>query len=91
MGQTARHIIFRGQVQGVGFRFTALRVANRYQLAGMVRNLLDNTVEMIVQGHPQDIADCIRNIEQSFEGYIRETRIEEIPLNPEYRDFKITF
>ncbi|MHC4070213.1 MAG: acylphosphatase, partial [Planctomycetota bacterium] len=28
MGQTAKHIIFSGRVQGVGFRFTAHNIAN---------------------------------------------------------------
>ena len=38
-----------------------------------------------------DIADCVRDINESFEGYIKETKIEEIPNNPRYKDFKITF
>ena len=88
---TAKHIIFIGQVQGVGFRFTAFRIANRYKLTGFVRNAPDGNVEMLTQGSSDDIAHCIRDIEDSFTGYIRETKIEEIPLNPQYTDFKITF
>ncbi len=91
MSQTAKHVIFIGRVHGVGFRFTAFDVANRYGLTGLVRNLPDGTVEMLAQGHPDDIADCIRDIEESFAGYIRETKIEEIPPDPRYKDFKITF
>lgn len=87
----ARHIIFIGRVQGVGFRFTALRMANRYKLTGLVRNLFDGTVEMLAQGPSDDVDNCIRDIKESFDTYIRETRIEEIPLNPRYEDFKITF
>ena len=91
MNQTAKHIIFTGQVQGIGFRFTALDIANRYRLTGMVRNLPDGTVEMIAQGPSDDVADCIRDIKEAFEGYIRETKTEEIPPDPKYTDFKITF
>jgi acylphosphatase len=91
MNQTAKHIIFIGRVQGVGFRFTALDIANRYRLTGLVRNLPDGTVEMLAQGFSDDISDCLREIEESFRGYIRETKIEEIPSNPQYKDFKITF
>ena len=87
MGQTARHIIFIGRVQGVGFRFTAFDMANRYNLTGMVRNLPNATVEMFVQGRPDDIDDCIRDIQASFTGYITETKIQQIPPNPEYKDF----
>ena len=91
MNQTAKHIIFTGQVQGIGFRFTALDIANRYKLTGLVRNLPDGTVEMVTQGPSDNIADCIRDIKEAFEGYIRETKTEEIPQDPKYTDFKITF
>ncbi|MHC4396699.1 MAG: acylphosphatase [Planctomycetota bacterium] len=91
MSQAAKHIIFKGTVQGVGFRFTAFSIANRHQLTGLVRNLLDGTVEMIAQGNPDDIADCIQNIQKSFQGYVRETNIQQVPTDPKYKDFKITF
>ncbi len=91
MNQTAKHIIFTGRVQGIGFRFTALDIANRYRLTGLVRNLPEGTVEMITQGPSDDIADCIRDIKEAFEGYIRETKTEEIPPDPQYTNFKIAF
>ena len=91
MNQTAKHIVFVGRVQGVGFRFTALRIADRYKLRGWVRNALDGTVEMIAQGSSEALDNCIRDIQESFAGYIRETNIEEVPANPQYNDFKITF
>jgi len=87
----AKHIIFIGRVQGVGFRFTAHRIADRCQLTGFVRNLSDGTVEMLAQGQTEDISDCIRDIEETFPDYIRETKIEEIPHDPRYTNFKITF
>ncbi|MCK4753193.1 MAG: acylphosphatase [Planctomycetes bacterium] len=91
MSQTAKKIIFIGRVQGVGFRFMAFSIANRHQLTGQVRNLPNNTVEMIIQGNTDDIDNCIQDIRESFEDYVTETEIEEIPLNPQYKDFKITF
>jgi acylphosphatase len=89
----AKHIIFTGQVQGVGFRFTANGVANRHQLTGFVRNLFDGTVEMLAQGQSEDVADCIRDIEETFAltGCIKETKIEEVPPDPRYKNFRITF
>jgi acylphosphatase len=89
--QTARRIIFSGQVQGVGFRFTAHRIAGRYALTGWVRNVRDGTVEMVAQGVSEDIDECIRDIEDSFRGCVTETKTDEIPPSPQYRDFKITF
>jgi len=88
---TARHVIFSGRVQGVGFRFTTLDVANRYQLTGFVRNCADGTVEMVAQGPNGRIKDCVRDIQARYTDYITQTKIEEIPPNSQLEDFKITF
>jgi acylphosphatase len=87
----ARHIIFKGRVQGVGFRFTAHRIARGHQLTGYVRNLADGTVEMLAQGCTEDLDSCIEDIKESFGDYIRDTQIDELPIDPRYADFKITF
>ena len=86
----AKHIIFSGRVQGVGFRFTAHRIGLRYELTGYVRNLPDGSVEMLAQGHPDDITDCLRDLGESFPG-IRKTKITDTEINFRYTDFKITF
>jgi len=91
MEQTARHVIFRGHVQGVGFRYTAREVAQQYNVTGFVRNLPDGTVEMLLQGPAQEIDNCIREIQDSFEGHVRDTRIEDAPYNPRYTDFRVAF
>jgi acylphosphatase len=91
MNRIAKHIIFTGQVQGVGFRFTTFNITKRHRITGFVRNLPDGTVEMFAQGPPIAVNDCVRDIEEEFSGYIRETKIEEIPPNPQYKEFKITF
>ena len=88
---TAKHIIFSGSVQGVGFRFTALRMANRCKLTGFVRNLPDGSVEIVAQGPACDIDNCIGDIRQHFSSYISETQILDIPINPKYKDFQISY
>ena len=91
MNQIAKQIIFVGRVQGVGFRFTAYHIANHHKLTGFVRNCTDGTVEMLAQGPVENIDNCIRETKDSFPGYVRETKIEEIPVDPQYLDFKITY
>jgi len=87
----AKRIIFTGTVQGVGFRFSANSAAQRYRLSGYVRNLSNGSVEMLIQGRPDDIDDCLSEICESFAGYIRDTKIEDLHPDPAYTDFKITF
>ncbi|MBN2456567.1 MAG: acylphosphatase [Sedimentisphaerales bacterium] len=91
MSKTAKHIVFSGRVQGVGFRFTVLNVANRYGLTGQVRNMPDGSVEMVAQGRQEDIDNCIKDIQSSFIGYISQTHIENIESHTSYKDFQITF
>ncbi|UCG57104.1 MAG: acylphosphatase [Phycisphaerales bacterium] len=91
IAMVAKHIIFVGRVQGVGFRYTAHNIARRRGLTGFVRNVPDGTVEMLAQGPAEDVEDCVRDIEESFAGYVKETKIDEIPPDPRYPDFKVTF
>ena len=46
----ARRFIISGQVQGVGYRYFALRAAARHQVLGTVRNLPDERVEILAEG-----------------------------------------
>lgn len=91
MADTAKHVIFSGRVQGVGFRYTCHRIVMRHDLTGFVRNLPDGSVELLIQGHPEDVADCLADIKESFGGYIRDTKAVELPPNPRYTDFRISF
>lgn len=91
MADIAKHVVYTGRVQGVGFRFTAQRIAMRYELAGYVKNLPSGQVEMLAQGHREDVADCLRDISESFAAHIRDTQINEIGINGNYTSFTIAF
>jgi len=87
----AKRIVFAGRVQGVGFRYTSLRIAKGYELTGHVRNLADGTVEMVAQGSSKEIDDCLREIQAYFGDYIRECTIKGIPWSPRFTDFRIDY
>jgi acylphosphatase len=91
MKLTARKIVFSGRVQGVGFRFTALNIANRCELKGYVRNIPEGDVEMVAQGLAEMIDECIRDLQDSFVGSVSHIDIEEATPDPKFTDFKITF
>ena len=91
MEQIAKQVVFRGRVQGVGFRYTAHRIGRQYDLSGYVRNMPDGSVEAILQGTAANIQACIDEIQDAFNGYIRETKSIDQPVNPHYHDFRIAF
>jgi len=55
-------ILFKGRVQGVGFRYTALKVAQQYALTGFVRNCSDGSVLVEIQGNPINPSRFIQSL-----------------------------
>ncbi|MBR3234299.1 MAG: acylphosphatase [Atopobiaceae bacterium] len=60
---------FVGEVQGVGFRWTARRVAQELGLSGWVRNEPDGSVSMELQGRSADIACFFTLFDRSYANY----------------------
>jgi len=84
-------VLFSGRVQGVGFRYTSHRIARGLGLQGYVRNLTDGSVEMFVQGPQADLDRCLDEIRDSFGEYIREVTVAELPFDPRYSDFSVSY
>jgi len=55
-------ILFKGRVQGVGFRYTALKIAQKYELTGFVRNCSDGSVLVEIQGNSIDPSRFIQTL-----------------------------
>jgi len=55
----ARRIVVRGRVQGVGFRQATLAAAETCEIAGWVRNRVEGTVEVFVQGEAGEVARLV--------------------------------
>ena len=91
MEQTARHVVFSGRVQGVGFRYTARQVADRYDLTGWVKNLPNGNVEALFQGPEPGIQAALDELNDRFSGCIRNTKVTPQPPNPQFTAFQITF
>ena len=52
MAEVRKRIHFQGLVQGVGFRYKAKYLAKSMGLTGWVRNEMDGTVTLEIQGVP---------------------------------------
>jgi len=86
-----RELVYSGHVQGVGFRYTARRIAQGYNVAGFVRNLWDGRVQIAVEGHPLEIDAFLGEIETRMGGYIRDVTESRLPSTGEFSVFEIRF
>jgi acylphosphatase len=59
MSDVIRHVLIRGTVQGVGFRYWTRRTATARGLQGWVRNRRDGSVEAVFAGPEQTVAEMI--------------------------------
>ena len=55
-----KHVIVRGTVQGVGFRYWTRAEALRVGVTGWVRNRLDGTVEAEIEGSAEAVEAMLR-------------------------------
>jgi acylphosphatase len=69
-------ITFRGRVQGVGFRFTTCRVAERFDVAGWVRNEPDGSVRCVAEGEPGQLDAFVAAVQEAMAGHITDTRTD---------------
>jgi acylphosphatase len=77
---TARRLVVRGRVQGVGFRWSAMSEANRLGVAGWARNLPDGRVEVHAQGSPQALAALVEWLREGPPGAAVASLTEEAAL-----------
>ncbi len=56
------YYVFKGRVQGVGFRWTVMNYAMRHKLTGWIRNLDNGDVEMQIQGDEVAIDMMIQEV-----------------------------
>ena len=83
--------IFRGQVQGVGFRATAKLFAERLELKGFVRNLEDGSVELLVQGEEEKLEQLLLDLKNLFkQAYIENGDVYFGQMAKAYEHFSIS-
>ena len=82
-------IIYRGRVQGVGFRYTTASIARQYPVNGYVRNLSDGTVELRVEGPRGFVEPFLRDIATAFEGNISDSTVENATPDEPLQGFEI--
>ena len=91
MSSQRRLVHFSGIVQGVGFRYTARRLAQQFDVAGYVKNLPDGRVEIIVEGPTDQIETFLQTIHEQMGNYIRNTDQQITTTTDQFTGFEIRF
>lgn len=86
-----KFVIFEGNVQGVGFRYTARSLARQYLVTGYVLNRDDGAVEVVAEGSNEDVEAFIRSLKEEMAEYIRDVIIQDQPVTGHYSHFTVKF
>lgn len=88
----AFHAIARGRVQGVGFRYSAIREARRLGIRGLVRNTYDGGVEVIAEGDGESLRVFASWLRRGPSGaHVRELELTPVPPTGSYEGFDVDF
>jgi len=84
-----RTVLFTGHVQGVGFRYTARRLASHHPVSGYVRNLATGQVELVVEAEPEAIDRFVSDVRRSMGDSITKVQSSTGPAQGEFQGFEI--
>jgi acylphosphatase len=86
-----REILYRGRVQGVGFRYTTQRIASRLTVTGYVKNLPDGRVLLIAEGQPEELDGFLAAVREELGRYIVDVGQLVGPATGQYCRFDVRF
>jgi len=82
-----------GIVQGVGYRFFAVRVANSLGVRGYVKNLRDGAVEVVAQADSAEaLSTLLERLRQGpASAVVSDIEVEDIADAPAFASFEIKY
>ena len=88
---TRYDITFTGRVQGVYFRATACRVAQRFAVTGWVRNERDGSVRCVAEGEREELDAFVEAVQDAKSGFIKDTLITPAPAAGDLEGFDVRY
>ena len=79
MSAVRRRVVVRGHVQGVFFRDSVRRLADRTGVAGWIENRRDGAVEAVFEGEPDAVERLVRFCREGPRG----ARVDDIEVTQE--------
>lgn len=86
-----REVLYRGNVQGVGFRYMARQIAQAFAVTGFVRNLDGGDVQLVVEGPAPELDRLLAEVAQKMGSYIRKADSSKLPATGQYQSFDIAY
>ena len=84
------HAVIDGQVQGVGFRFFVMELAETCGITGWVRNRYDGTVEVMAEGRRAVLESFLNQLRRGPRGaYITNVDTDWPPAGNKFVQFEI--
>ncbi|MGA2763643.1 MAG: acylphosphatase [Spirochaetia bacterium] len=84
--------LVHGRVQGVGFRWSAVREARSLGLTGIVSNRPDGTVEVVAEGDATRLTRLVAWLEKGPPGArVTSVDVEWLPWSGSYARFDVDF
>ena len=83
--------VFKGYVQGVGFRYTALMISRQFHVTGYVKNLPDGSVELVAEGDGNEVDEFISSVKGRKGMNICSVSEQPQPATGEFPDFSIRY
>ena len=87
--QQRRLVYYHGDVQGVGFRYTARDVARAFQVTGFVQNLADGRVHLACEGDCQELDAFLADVTRRMARNITYQETSQEAASGEYDRFEI--
>jgi acylphosphatase len=91
MKRMRKKIIYKGRVQGVGFRWNTGKAVECFDVTGYVKNLPNGSVELLLEGCSGEVSKAENSVEERMRGYWTEKESEELPGDHHWQKFKIHY
>ena len=91
-GNAAFHAVISGHVQGVGFRYSAVRQARALGIVGTVANMPDGSVEVHAEGDAGSLERLLAWLRRGPSGaFVRNVQVDWLPWSGRFSGFDVDF
>jgi acylphosphatase len=81
---------YEGRVQGVGFRYTTVSLAQELNLTGWVKNEFDGSVSLVAEGAENQLMELLQDVRRSHLGrYITNELVRRSAATGEFKGFGV--